>query len=187
MAPTDGLTVSRADTPVHNKAPPRRTLTSCRAGRVTPLQQDDIERIERQFIEAAIEAEDVEAGVDDTHSTDFVGHWFAADRRDTDREGLKAFLAAIHEGFPDLSVDVAFTAATEEMATSGLTFTGTHDGEFMGLDPTGTEATWHALTVHRFADGEIVEGWGVSDDLAVLQQVGVLPEDLSAVAPAADD
>jgi hypothetical protein len=52
---------------------------------------------------------------------------------------------------------------------------GTHTGEFQGLPPTYRRATIEFITIVRFADGKIVEGWQATDVLSVLQQLGVFP------------
>ena len=53
---------------------------------------------------------------------------------------------------------------------------GTHQGEFMGIAPTGREVTWTETHVGRFENGKLVEHWGNSDDLGMMQQIGAVPE-----------
>jgi predicted ester cyclase len=55
------------------------------------------------------------------------------------------------------------------------TMQGTHQGEFMGIPPTGKQFTATAIDIVRFAGGKAVEHWGNSDDLGMLQQLGVIP------------
>ncbi len=45
-------------------------------------------------------------------------------------------------------------------------------GEFAGMPPSGKSATWAAVYILRFANGKIVEYWGVNDQLSMLQQLG---------------
>ena len=47
--------------------------------------------------------------------------------------------------------------------------TGTHDGELMGLPPTGRTIDVHAMGILRFADGRVVERWGIADSLTQMQ------------------
>jgi predicted ester cyclase len=55
------------------------------------------------------------------------------------------------------------------------TVTGTHRGEFMGVAPTGKSVTYNEIFIFRFADGRVVETWGVVDVLAQMKQIGVVP------------
>jgi len=52
---------------------------------------------------------------------------------------------------------------------------GTHNGDFMGISPTGKQVTTSGITIFRLQDGKIVEEWSESDMLGMLQQVGALP------------
>ena len=52
--------------------------------------------------------------------------------------------------------------------------TGTHRGEFMGIPPTGRAFDVPTFGILRFADGQAVERWGGSDNLAMLQQLGLM-------------
>jgi predicted ester cyclase len=52
---------------------------------------------------------------------------------------------------------------------------GSHDGELMGLEPTGKPIAVEAISVFRIADGKIAEEWTVWDALGLMQQVGAVP------------
>jgi predicted ester cyclase len=52
---------------------------------------------------------------------------------------------------------------------------GTHNGELMGVAPTGKQIAVEAISVFRIADGKIAEEWTVWDALGLLQQVGAVP------------
>jgi predicted ester cyclase len=55
------------------------------------------------------------------------------------------------------------------------TIEGTHQGEFMGVAPTGKRVSVTAMEMLRFADGKMVDRWGNTDQLGILQQIGALP------------
>ena len=55
------------------------------------------------------------------------------------------------------------------------TGTGTHQGELMGVSPTGRPIEVDAISVFRIADDQIAEEWTVWDALGLLQQVGAVP------------
>jgi predicted ester cyclase len=52
---------------------------------------------------------------------------------------------------------------------------GTHEGPFMGVEPTGREVTLPAIEFDRFEDGLLVETWTQSDQLGLLEQLGAWP------------
>ncbi len=56
-----------------------------------------------------------------------------------------------------------------------LFFSGTHEGEFWGISPTGRRITVQHVHWWRFADGKVLEYRAVRDDLGMLQQLGVVP------------
>ena len=70
----------------------------------------------------------------------------------------------------------------EEMIAEGdrvvvrWTGSGTHVGAFMGIPPTGRSFTISGIDIYRMADGKMAEHWHVVDQLALLGQLGLLPE-----------
>jgi predicted ester cyclase len=51
--------------------------------------------------------------------------------------------------------------------------TGTHQGEFMSIPPTGNRIEVPLIDIMRIRDGKIAEHWGVMDDGVMMQQLGV--------------
>jgi steroid delta-isomerase-like uncharacterized protein len=62
---------------------------------------------------------------------------------------------------------------------------GTHQGDLMGVAPTGKPISVEAISVFRLANGKIAEEWTVWDALGLLQQVGAVPAPDAAAAPVA--
>ena len=56
-----------------------------------------------------------------------------------------------------------------------FTFHGSHQGEFMGIAPTGKQVTMSGINIFRIADGKIVEMWNQEDVLGMMQQLGAIP------------
>ena len=54
-------------------------------------------------------------------------------------------------------------------------FSGTHQGEFMGIPATGKRVSFGVIDIVRYADGKVVEHWGQMDNLGLMQQLGVVP------------
>ena len=111
---------------------------------------------------------------DEVYATDFVNHDPGLpDVRDL--EAYKGFIAATRTGFPDFSVTIEDVIAEGDKVASQWTARGTHQGELIGIPPTGRQATWTGMTIYRFAGGKIVEAWWSRDMLSFLIQIGVVP------------
>jgi predicted ester cyclase len=91
-------------------------------------------------------------------------------------EGLKQFISSMHTALPDLQVNVEDMIAEGDKVVARLRISGTHQGEFMGIAPTGNQVTFTGIDILRIADGKVVEHWGNVDELGMLRQLGVIPE-----------
>ena len=56
-----------------------------------------------------------------------------------------------------------------------VTFKGTHQGEFLGIAPTGKDVSIPISLIYRLAGGMIVEHWMLADQLGLMQQLGAAP------------
>jgi predicted ester cyclase len=76
---------------------------------------------------------------------------------------------------------VADVFGSADRVASRYVSTGTHQGPFWGIEPTGRRIEIQEISIFRIADGRIAEQWCMFDDLARLQQLGVGPEYLRKV------
>lgn len=88
-------------------------------------------------------------------------------------DGYRALFSEMRKAFPDMKVEVASMVADEEAIAFAYTFTGTQDGPLMGIKPTGKKVKIRGLQISKFNQGKMVERWGSSDQLGMLQQIGV--------------
>ena len=88
------------------------------------------------------------------------------------RAGIGALLAATLAAFSDVRVTIEDLVAEGDTVASRLTLKGRHTGEFMGMAATGAEINTLQISIDRIADGRIVEHWGLTDQSALLQQLG---------------
>ena len=86
-------------------------------------------------------------------------------------EGFKTFFGMMRNAFPDLEVTPEHMTATDEDVALAYTVTGTHQGEFQGVEPTGKSISVRGCQIGRFEDGKLAERWGSSDELGILQQL----------------
>jgi steroid delta-isomerase-like uncharacterized protein len=90
-------------------------------------------------------------------------------------EGFKQFARVVRAGFPDFRLTEEDTIAEGDKVVNRWSFRGTHGGEFMGIPATNKEVTTSGIDIFRIADGRIVEVWQSTDQLGLLQQLGVIP------------
>lgn len=107
--------------------------------------------------------------VDNFVSPDYIDH-----EKNIGREGLKQLIAMGISAFPDWFETVEDIIAEGEKVWVLLTYTGTHEGEFMGLSPTGKKITSKAVDIYRIVDGKLAEYWNVTDNLNIFKQVGAV-------------
>jgi predicted ester cyclase len=82
----------------------------------------------------------------------------------------------MYTAFPDFQATLENLIAEDDRVVVHMLWTGTHQGEFMGIPPTGRRMSINVIDILRVADGKFVEHWGVSDMMGLMQQLGVSPE-----------
>jgi len=107
--------------------------------------------------------------IDDFVSPDYIDH-----EKNIGREGLKQLIAMGINAFPDWFETVEDIIAEGDKVWVLLSYTGTHKGEFIGLNPTGKKITSKAVDIYRIVDGKLAEYWNVTDNLNIFKQVGAV-------------
>ena len=92
-----------------------------------------------------------------------------------EREGLKAFVTYLRTAFPDIHFTIEDLIAAEDKVVTRFSVTGTQQGEFAGIPPTGKRVHVTGINIHRVDDGQIREAWLNWDALGMMQQLGVIP------------
>ena len=64
----------------------------------------------------------------------------------------------------------------DERVACRLSITGTHNGVFQGIPPTGKPIAINAITMFRLAEGKLSEHWISVDMLGLMAQIGAIPE-----------
>lgn len=90
-------------------------------------------------------------------------------------EGFKQFGAVFATAFPDGKLIIEDLIAEGDKVVSRVTYRGTHTGDMMGIPPTGKPVAVPAMLIDEFADGKIVESWRLFDQMAMMQQLGLVP------------
>ncbi|QIN83021.1 ester cyclase [Rubrobacter tropicus] len=129
--------------------------------------------IARRFNEEVWDKGD-EAALEELFAEDVVDHG-AIPGQPSGREGHKYQLTLFRNAFPDLHVTTEDIFSEGDKVVSRWTARGTHQGELMGIAPTGNGVTIKGIDVLRIVEGRIVERWAQSNDLEMMQQLGVVP------------
>ena len=88
---------------------------------------------------------------------------------------LKQVWTVLLRGFPDLHLNVEDLIGEDDKVVARIVVAGTHLGDYLGLEPTGKSIAYDEIFIFRFADGRVVETWGVVDVLSQLRQLGAIP------------
>jgi steroid delta-isomerase-like uncharacterized protein len=94
---------------------------------------------------------------------------------ETGAQLLKEVFERLLRAYPDLHIAVEDVVEEGDKIVSRNTVTGTHQGEYMGLPPTGRSVTYNEIFIVRFAGGRVAETWGIVDVFSQMKQLGVIP------------
>lgn len=89
-------------------------------------------------------------------------------------EGVRLKVAAFITAFPDLHLDYEHVLVDGDLVAGRFTLTGTHQGEFGEIGPTGAAVSVVGNDVVRMRDGKVAEHWVLLDMLTLMQQLGVI-------------
>jgi steroid delta-isomerase-like uncharacterized protein len=92
----------------------------------------------------------------------------------TGPQALKEVFGRLRRAFPDLHITVEDVIAEGDKVVGRNSVTGTHQGEYMGLQPTGKSVTYNEIFIFRFVNGRIAETWGVVDVFSQMRQLGAI-------------
>lgn len=88
--------------------------------------------------------------------------------REVQIERLKSF----RDAFPDISIEVDDVVSSGDLIAFRSTMRGTHQGEFLGIPPSGKQVVVGLVDFIRIEDGKFVEQWGGPDMLDLVRQLG---------------
>jgi predicted ester cyclase len=121
---------------------------------------DDRQAHARRALEDVCARGDLDAA-DELYARDFVDHVNRLEFRG--QEGIAESVALYRAVFPDLAIRVEDQVTERDRVVSRWRLEGTHHGRRVILP---------GITISRFENGAIAEDWTVSDNAALLQQLG---------------
>src|SRR5881227_88074 len=113
------------------------------------------------------------------YAKDFINHGI---HRNASLEDDQAALKGWHEAFPDVSIVPEKLIAEGDLVTIYWIARGTNTGTGNGLPATGKKAELAGITIWRIVNGKIKEEWSAFDQLSMMQQLGLLPQNTSGAS-----
>ncbi len=107
-----------------------------------------------------------------TGNLDAAEELFAPDYAEAARQEAADF----RRGFPDVVSTIEDLIAEGDKVVARWRARATHQGEYMGISPTGEEVEFTGISVYRIEGGRIAESWTEEDELGLMRQVGAVPE-----------
>jgi predicted ester cyclase len=107
-----------------------------------------------------------------TGDLDAAGEIFAPDYVEAARQEAADF----RQGFPDVVSTIEDLIAEGDKVVARWKSSATHQGEYMGIPPTGKEVEFTGISVYRIEGGKIAESWNSEDQLGLMRQIGAVPE-----------
>lgn len=90
------------------------------------------------------------------------------------REGFKQFFGMIFEAFPDWTATIEHLVVEGDMLMTFISWTGTHQGQFMGTPATGQRVTIRTADLFRIENQLLVEHWDVVENMSMMAQIGAI-------------
>jgi steroid delta-isomerase-like uncharacterized protein len=114
--------------------------------------------------------------IDELATEDIVDHEEGLPGQPSGKEGVRFFVNALREAFPDIKPKTAEPTLTDGNLEAARTIlTGTHKGEFMGVAASDKAVEFETIDIIRLEDGKVAEHWGVTDVMSLMQQLGAVP------------
>lgn len=127
------------------------------------------------FIQDLFTKGDLDA-VDRYLAPDFVNHDPPFPGAPAGPEGMRVAAAMFRQAAPDWHSREDQLVAEGDIVVERFTASGTHRGELFGVAPTGATISLRGINIFRVDGDRIVERWGCLDELALLRQLGLVPE-----------
>jgi predicted ester cyclase len=95
-------------------------------------------------------------------------------RTESGIEGMTGHVRGARGVYPDLRITVERQIAEGEWVASVITARGTHEGEWLGMKPTGVAMVFTGVNIDRVVDGKIIEHGGAANMLIPFLETGAI-------------
>ena len=129
--------------------------------------------IVRRYFEECLNQGKMET-IDEVISPTYVSHYPAGYDLGGGPDDVKQIVTSMRRGFPNVHFTIEDFVSQGEKVVARWTFHGTHDGNFMGITPTGKEVAVAGVAVYRIENEKIEEVWLSWDVFGLLKQLEVI-------------
>jgi steroid delta-isomerase-like uncharacterized protein len=138
------------------------------------MSNEENSRIARRFVEICNEQRfDL---LDELFVADYVHHDpNLPPEAQQGRENYTQAIAMTFHAFPDLQGTIEDVISEGDRVVTRMRWRGTHQGELMGIPPSGNPVDFGMIEIQRVTGGKIAEGWAQFDAMSMLRQVGAIP------------
>src|SRR3954465_4166773 len=143
-------------------------------GKGNKLSAEENKTVVRRGIEEMFNQGSLDAA-DELIAPAFLQHDPAMPQEVRSPEDYKEFAAAYRVAFPDLHMVIEEQIAQGDFVATRWTRTGTHNGDLMGIAPTGNRVTQPGIKISRVSDGKVAETWEGYNPMVTMQQIGAIP------------
>jgi len=112
--------------------------------------------------------------LDSILSENYINHTPSTPNPPKGPAGLKPIIVAIRAGFPDLHYEIKDIIVTQDRVVARVIMAGTQTGTLFGIAPTGKHIEVNQINIEKIENGKITEHWRVTDELAMMKQLGVV-------------
>lgn len=133
----------------------------------------DNKELVRRFVDDVFNEGNLDR-IDEYMAEGYIEHSSAAPRPIEGRDAVREFYAGLRAAFPDLEVTIEELFAAGNKVVQRSLQSGTHEGTFMDIEPTGQTAEISGIVIYEIEDGRITESWAQADIFGLLQQLGVV-------------
>lgn len=129
------------------------------------------EALVTSFFETVFNGGDLDA-IEQFIAPDHANHDPTAPEVPPGPDGVRILAQHYREAFPDIEFSFEEMFASENRVAHRWTFTGTHEGELMGIEATGRRVEVDGIEINRLDRGKIAESWAISDAAGLRKQLG---------------
>ena len=146
------------------------------------MSTEENKAIARRALEELFSAQGDLDVADELIAPNYIGHDPVSPEDVHGPEGVKEFAGMYRNAFPDVQMSVEDQIAEGDMVATRWIASGTHQGDMMGIAPSGNRVTVSGTSIERIVDGKIEETWDNYDALGMMQQIGAVPSPEEAQA-----
>jgi steroid delta-isomerase-like uncharacterized protein len=138
------------------------------------VSAEENKALARRWFEEVFNAQNFDVA-DEITAQDTVNHDPTLTDLPSGPEGDRHVVNLYHGAFPDANITIEDQVAEGDKVVTRWTGRGTHQGELLGVSPSGNRVENSGITINRVSGGKIAETWTSYDALGMMQQIGAVP------------